>query len=57
MRAHALLINFSHYSSQTIKAKGGVKSRFEQLNGFRYRDHWLENLLVATSLNGNNPLL
>jgi hypothetical protein len=27
-------------------------SLFEDLNGFRYQDHWLRNLLIASSLNG-----
>ncbi len=50
MRAHALLINFCPYCPQTIKNKGGVFSPFQQLNGFIYRKNWLENLLVAASL-------
>jgi hypothetical protein len=27
-------------------------SPFEDLNGFRYHDNWLRNLLIASSLNG-----
>lgn len=57
VRAHALLINFCPYSSQTIDNKGGINSPFEQINGFVYRKNWLENLLVAASLNGNKIYL
>jgi len=56
MRAHALLINFCPYAPQTIDNKGGISTPFEQLNGFYYRENWLENLLVAASLGGNKPL-
>lgn len=52
VRAHALLVNFCPYSPQTIAKKGNIHSPFEQLNGFRYRENWLENLLVAASLAG-----
>ncbi len=52
MRAHALLTNFCPYCPQTIQKNGGLRSPFEKLNRFTYRDNWLENLLVATSLNG-----
>ena len=57
MRAHALLINFCPYAPQVIKSKGGLQSPFEKLNGFRYRQNWLENLLVAASLGGNRPFI
>jgi len=53
MRANALLFNFCPYSQQTIQKNGGIKSPFEKLNGFSYRENWLENLLVASSLRGN----
>jgi len=53
MRAHALLINFCPYSSVTIENNGGIHSPFQKLNGFVYRQNWLENLLVASSLRGN----
>ena len=52
MRAHALLINFCPYSPAVIQKYGGIQCPFEKLNGFRYRQNWLENLLVAASLNG-----
>ena len=52
VRAHALLVNFCPYNSNTIRLNGGITCPFEKLNGFRYRDNWLENLLVASSMNG-----
>jgi len=52
MRAHALLINFCNYCPQTIQKYKGVRCPFEKLNGYRYRDNWLENFLVAASMNG-----
>jgi len=52
MRAHALLVNFCPYSPSVIQKYGGIQCPFEKLNGFRYRQNWLENLLVAASLNG-----
>lgn len=57
VRAHALLVNFCPYSPQVIHNKGGIGSPFEQLNGFVYRENWLENLLVASSLGGHRPFL
>ena len=57
IRSHALLINFCPFAPQTIDKKGGIYSPFEQINGFQYRENWLENLLVAASLGGNRPLL
>lgn len=53
MKAHAMLMNFCPYAKQTIQNNGGIKSPFEKLNGFTYRENWLENLLVATSLKAN----
>jgi len=55
MRAHALLVNFCPYNPQTIQKHQGTVSPFEKLNGFKYRQNWLENLLVAASLGGNRP--
>ena len=56
VRAHAMLINFCPFSSFTIRQKN-VRSPFEQINGFCYRDNWLENLLVAGSLAGNRRIV
>lgn len=52
IRAHALLINFCPYAQNTIQYNGGIRSPFQKLNGFLYRENWLENLLVAASLGG-----
>lgn len=57
VRAHALLMNFCPFSPQTVANKGGIHSPFAQVNGFEYRADWLENLLVAASLNGRRPLM
>lgn len=57
VKSHALLINFCPFASQTIDIKGGIYSPFEEINGFKYRENWLENLLVAASLGGNRPFL
>ena len=50
VRAMALLWNFHPYGARTRQANRG--SPFEEMNGFRYCDNWLENLLVAASLEG-----
>ncbi len=34
----------------------GCLCPFEQLNGFRYHNNWVRNLLIASSLNGRRPL-
>jgi hypothetical protein len=52
-RAWALLVNFTPYSTQTIRANGGQwRSPAERLNQHRYHDNWLHNLLVSASLAG-----
>lgn len=56
VRAMALLWNFHPFCRKTQKTSGGCLCPFEQLNGFRYHDNWLRNLLIATSLNGRRPL-
>jgi hypothetical protein len=54
LRAMAMLWNFHPYG-QTVQAQAPhAKSPFEDLNGFRYHDHWLRNLLIASSLNGRH---
>lgn len=55
-RAMALLWNFHPFCRKTQKAMGGGLCPFEQLNGFRYHDNWIRNLLIASSLNGRRPL-
>jgi hypothetical protein len=56
VRAIALLFNFHPFCRKTRRLKNGCLCPFEQLNGFRYHDHWLRNLLIASSLNGRRPL-
>jgi hypothetical protein len=54
-RSMALLWNFHPFCRKTQKATGCL-CLFEQLNGFRYHDNWVRNLLIASSLNGRRPL-
>lgn len=55
VRSLALLWNFHPYCRKTRTLKAGVLSPFEELNGFRYHDNWLKNLMIASSLNGRRP--
>jgi hypothetical protein len=52
LRAMALLWNFHPYGQKTLSLRTDSRSPFEDLNGFRYHDNWLRNLLIASSLNG-----
>jgi len=61
VRSLALLWNFCPSSPETVKKHGGQSCPAERLNGKRYADNWLENLLVSGSMNGveldpQNPL-
>jgi hypothetical protein len=61
VRALALLWNFCPSSPATVKKHNGKICPAERLNGKRYDDIWLNNLLVSASMNGNfgyqqNPL-
>lgn len=61
VRAFALLWNFCPSSPQTVRKHAGQACPAERLNGKRYADNWLENLLVCGSMNGverdpQNPL-
>jgi hypothetical protein len=51
-RAWALLQNFRPWGKEAVKASGGWHSPAERLNGHRYQDDWLQNLLVSASLGG-----
>ena len=55
-RAMALLWNFHPFCRKTQQQLGDCLCPFEQLNGFRYHDNWVRNLLIASSLNGRRPL-
>ncbi len=61
VRAWSLLWNFCPSSPQTVKKYHGQRCPAERLNGMRYAQNWLENLLVSGSMNGyqryqQNPL-
>jgi len=61
VRALGLLWNFCPSSPETVKKYAGQACPAERLNGKRYADNWLENLLVSASMNGvkqdpQNPL-
>jgi hypothetical protein len=51
IRAWALIHNFAPFNPNACK-KHGVQSPAEKLNGFRYHDSWLQNLLISASLGG-----
>lgn len=62
VRAWALLYNrratpFVPFSQRVQKRKENPKktSRFEEYNGFVYHQDWLQNLLIASSLNATAP--
>jgi len=48
-RAWAILHNYWDWGRKTRAKNGGYRCPAERLNGKRYADNWLENLLVATS--------
>jgi hypothetical protein len=54
IRAWAMVYNFAPFSQKTQKQKDKPKksSRFEEFNGFVYHNNWLENMLIAGSMNG-----
>jgi hypothetical protein len=50
IRAWAILRNFQPYCSRVSKKE--TMSAASKLNGFKYRENWLENLLVSSSMGG-----
>ena len=52
----ALLFNFHPFCRKARTLKDGCLRPFEQLNGFRYHEHWPRNLMIVTSLNVRRPL-
>ncbi len=52
VRAWALLWNFCPSSPETVRKYQGQACPAERLTSTRYADNWLENLLVAASMNG-----
>lgn len=63
LRAWALIHNFAHFCPRTkqykLKQYNSSTSRVEQMNGFKYHHNWLQNLIIAGSMNGNkyNPTI
>ncbi len=55
IRAWALIQNFAPWNPYTISKNEGYNCAAEKLNGFRYHDNWLENLLISASLKGSRP--
>ncbi|RMD60326.1 hypothetical protein D6833_09910 [Candidatus Parcubacteria bacterium] len=54
-RAMALLWNFHPYGTRTRNGQAHRGSPFEDINGFRYHDSWLQNFMIAASRAGNPP--
>ena len=52
IRGWALVQNFAPQHPCTVELNGGALSRAERLNGKRYHDSWLQNLLISASLGG-----
>ncbi len=52
VRALALLGNFCPSSPGTVRKYQGQACPAERLNGRRYAENWLENMLVSGSMNG-----
>jgi hypothetical protein len=52
IRAWAILMNFGPYCPRATDEKGDWVCAARKLNGFRYSDNWLENLLISSSMNG-----
>lgn len=52
VRAMGLLWNFHPYCQKIQGDCSFTLSPFRDLNGFSYHNHWLRNLLIASSLNG-----
>jgi hypothetical protein len=52
VRAMALLWNFHPYCKKIQRDCAFTCSPFRDLNDFAYDNHWLKNLLIASSLNG-----
>ena len=53
VRGWALIYNFAPSCPETVRESAGLRSPAERLNGGRYHDEWLQNLLVSASLGGH----
>ncbi len=54
LRGWACIQNFAPSNPWTVKQYAGLKSPAERLNGFCYHENWLKNLLISSSLAGEN---
>ena len=52
LRGWALIHNFAPSCPETVRGSPGLRSPAERLNGKRYHDEWLQNLLISASLGG-----
>ena len=52
-RSWAILHNYWPWGPESVSVNDGARCPAERLNGKRYSDCWLTNLLVATSLGGS----
>jgi len=53
VRSQALIYNFSPICPRRHKIKEtGLICPFSRLNDFSYSNNWVENMIVATSMNG-----
>lgn len=55
LRAMALIWNFHPYGSRLRHDQPHRVSPFHDLNGFQYHSNWLQNLLIAASMDGHRP--
>jgi hypothetical protein len=55
-RAWAILHNYWSWCPESVKDNDGATCPAERLNGKRYSDCWLQNLLTAASLGGTKKL-
>jgi hypothetical protein len=54
-RSMALVWNFHPYGTKTQSMYPNRTSPFEDLNGFRYHDNWLQNMMIAASTTARPP--
>ena len=52
LRGWALIHNFAPSCPETARRSPGLRSPAERLNGMRYHEEWLPNLLISASLGG-----
>lgn len=52
IRAWAILMNFGPYCPRATDRNVDWICAAQKVNGFRYSDNWLENLLISSSMNG-----